>query len=160
MTKATKTATATATATTAPANVLDWYRDSLNAWHAKTMGPKPTAAQFEAAHGLGARPGTDAAMAVAMYLRDGGATQAQVVVVTNGPRLNKLRAIVAAGHATREPMPKNELGHMVYKLALPKAKAPAKAKAPRKPRTRLAKGAPVKAAPAKADTAPADNANA
>lgn len=140
MTKAT-TKTATATATSAPSNVLDWYREKLNTWQAKVAGPKPTAAQFEAAHGLGARPGTDAALAVAMYLRDSGATQGQVIIATGGPRLNKLRAIVAAGHATREPMEKNAEGHTIYKLALPKAKASkadSKPKASRK-RTRLTK---------------------
>lgn len=140
-----KTATRTAT-TTKAGNVLDWYRDTLKAWPVKVAGSKPTAAAFETAHALGAKPGTKTAVAIAMYLRPEGATQGQVFNVNGGPYLNKMRALLATKAATRVPMNANEQGHTVYKLALP-AKAATKAKAARKPKAAKAdKAAP--AAPA------------
>lgn len=122
----TKAATRTATVA-ATANPLTAYADRLKAWPTQYAGPKPTAENFTTAHALGARPGSTVALAIAMYLRAGGATQGQVFNGTGkGPQLNKARQLVEAGHAVRVAMPASATGHLVYKLALP-AKAASKA---------------------------------
>lgn len=133
MTKTTTSAsTRTATAAT-EGNALGHYKAILAGWPTKFAGPKPTSANFAFAHSLGARPGTKTAVALAMYARDNGASQAQVINVNGGPYLNKMRAVIEAGHASRMPVPANAQGHTVYRLALPvKAKAKAKATKPRK----------------------------
>lgn len=125
----TRTTTRAAEAT-ATGNPLAHYTAQLKAWPVKYAGNKPTADNFKVAHMLGARPGTKTAVAIAMMLRDSGATQPQVINLNGGAYLNKARELVAAGHAQRVPMPATAEGHTVYKLALPVAKA--KAKAPRK----------------------------
>lgn len=138
----TETRTATLTAT---GNAAAPYAAQLKAWPVKFAGPKPTAENFAFAHSLGARPGTKTAVALAMYARTDGASQAQVININGGPYLNKMRAAIEAGHAARMPVPTNAQGHTVYKLALPakgkgkatgkgKGKARATAK-PRKPAT-------------------------
>lgn len=147
----TKTNTTTRTAANVnAANPLGFYADTLKGWNSKYAGAKPTADQFKTAHQLGARPGTKTAVAIAMYLRDNGATQGQVFVVNGGPYLNKMRALIEAGHAVRVPMSADASGHTVYKLALPTKKA-SKAKTPRKPRVREAEKATPAAEPAKAE---------
>lgn len=149
----TKANTKAATRTKATAdtgNPLTYYADKLKAWPTKYAGAKPTAEQFKAAHALGAKPGTKTAMAVAMYLRPGGATQGQVFNINGGPYLNKMRAIIEAGAAKREPMPQTAEGHTVYKLALAKPKA----KATRKPKAAKPKAdKPATAEPATAEPA-------
>lgn len=146
MTSKTNTTSRTATVA-ADANPLGHYSAALKAWPVKYAGPKPTADNFKAAHTLGARPGTKTAMAVAMYLRSDGATQAQIINVNGGAYLNKMRAAIEAGQATRVPMSATPQGHTVYKLALGKAK-PAK---PAKPAKAASKAKPAK--PAKVETA-------
>lgn len=141
----TKTATRTATVA-ATGNAADHYAAVLKNWPVKFAGPKPTTADFANAHALGVRPGTKTAVALAMYMRTDGASQAQVINVNGGPYLNAMRAAIEAGHATRQPVPANASGHTVYKLTLPTKKA-SKAKAKAKP----AKRKPAK--PAKPETA-------
>ncbi len=132
------------------ANPLGFYTTVLKGWQTKHAGAKPTAEHFKLAHAMGARPGTKTAVAIAMYLRDNGATQGQVFVVNGGPYLNKMRALIEAGHAVRVPMSADASGHTVYKLALPTKKA-AKTKTTRKPRVREAEKAATPAAPATAE---------
>lgn len=135
MAKNTNTTTARRTLTNTSADGgMGAYKDLLASWPTKYAGPKPTAANFAAAHSLGPKPGTKTAVALAMYFRDGGADQGQVVVINKGPYLNAARAAVAAGQAIAVAMPAND-GHKVYKLALPTkkvSKPKAKASKPRK----------------------------
>lgn len=140
----TKTTTRTATVA-AEGNPLAHYASYLKAWPVKFAGPKPTADQFNQAHGFGARAGTKVALAIAMYLRNDGATQGQVFNIVGAPQLNKMRALIEAGQAVRLPMPVNTQGHTVYKLAL----APKKATKAKPAKT--AKAKPAK--PAKAESA-------
>lgn len=135
----TKTATRTATVA-ATGNAIAHYAAVLKNWPVKFAGPKPSNADFTNAHALGVRPGTKTAVALAMYMRPDGASQAQVINVNGGPYLNAMRAAIEAGHATRQPVAANASGHTVYKLALPikgkaanKGKAKGKAAKPRKP---------------------------
>lgn len=117
------------TKATKPANVTAAYAPFFKAWHAPACGPKPTAEQLIAAEQYG-RPGMKATLALAMYLRDGGATNAQVVAAVGNPQNNKRRQLIQAGKlvARRDGPATNEAGHTVYRVAL----ATAKAKAPRK----------------------------
>ena len=142
MTTATKTRTATATAA---ADNSGAYKAVLASWPSKFAGPKPTAADFAFAHALGARVGTKTAIALAMYARPNGASQAQVINVNGGPYLNKMRAAIEAGQAAREPVPANAQGHTVYKLTLP---AKAKASKPRKAKAKAKAAKPEAAATA------------
>ena len=96
-----------------------FYADYLKNWQAKACGAKPTAAEFEAAHAIGCKPGTKVAVANAMYFRQSGATQGQVICAVGGPQLNKMRAAVAAGLAARVATPQAGK-HTVYKLTLSK----------------------------------------
>ena len=57
--------------------ITGWYDTVLKGWQVKALGPKPTVEAFKAAHAMGCRPGKQA-LAMAMYLRDGGATDGQV----------------------------------------------------------------------------------
>lgn len=139
----TKTATATVTAG------LEAYATTLANWPVDVAGPVPSAANFKAAHALGARVGTKVALALAMYMRPKGATQGQVFNVVGSPQLNKMRAAIAAGHAKRVDLPRDGRGHVVYKLALPE-KAASKAASARK-------GKGKGKAPAKPATAPDAN---
>lgn len=153
-TKKTNTNTTTRTVEhAATGNPLAAYSAVLKTWPAKYAGPKPTAEIFKAVHGLGAKPGSKTAMALAMYLRNAGATQAQVVVINNGPYLNKMRQLVDAGAVKREALPKNDEGHTVYKLTLT-AKATAKRKPASKRKATAKPASKATAKPAK----PADNA--
>ncbi|KKN90119.1 hypothetical protein LCGC14_0232350 [marine sediment metagenome] len=64
----------------------------------KNAGPAPTLAQLNQAVNLGYRAGAANCLAVAMYLRQGGANQkVQVSAACNGPQLNVWRAIRATG---------------------------------------------------------------
>lgn len=135
----TKANTKTATATKAN-NVLAYYEPMLKGWQAAKAGPKPTAVELTASHALGNRPGTIVAMAIAMYLRKGGATSNEVQAGTGAAtaQLNKLNNLIERKHATAVPLPPREGSkHKVYAIALPKAAAKAKAKA--KPRTKANK---------------------
>lgn len=108
------------------------YTPLLKNWP-KSAGNKPTVEALTRIHELGARPGSKASIALAMYLRDTGATQAQVISVTGSPQLNKLRTLVQGGLAKRVNVPNDERGHTVYKVTLTGKKGhPAKEAAPKK----------------------------
>ena len=98
-------------------SALEYYKNTFKAWN-KEAGPKPTTKEVEQAHQL-ARPGSKDALALAMYLRPGGATSQQVSAATKGPRLNKLRHLVNAGTVKKLAAPTSGEGHTVYKIALP-----------------------------------------
>lgn len=106
--------------------ITNWYSDYLKGWKPGELGEKPTAAQFEIAHKLGARPGTKVSMALAMYLRKSGATTSQVTKCTKGgPQLNKLRNLIALGAVKEVAVPRNSDGHKVYAVTLGSGKVPA-----------------------------------
>ena len=115
----------------------------LKAWRAALMGAKPSQALIEQAGSLVKRTGTAKHLALAMYMRDGGATQGEVLLATGDTQINAYGEAVrtkALNAVTSNPA---RAGHKVYALALP---AP---KAPRKPRA--AKAKPVE--PASTDSA-------
>jgi hypothetical protein len=121
-------------------DATQWYTAQFKAWP-KQAGPKPTAELLETVHRLGARPGKQA-MANAMYLRECGATTAQVCMVVGAPQLNKMRALRDSAKVIKQiPASKNEAGHTVYRIELT-AKGLNKVKA--------AAEAPVDAKPVKA----------
>lgn len=105
------------------------YKNFLTKWP-KEAGSKPTDGELKKAEELGGRQGAKATLALAMYLRDGGATNREVMLAVGGPQLNKMRALVTAGKATRVNMAPKD-GHTVYKITL-KAEKPKKASAPKK----------------------------
>lgn len=108
-------------------NAADWYKAQLAKWPGKQVGGKPTAAQLDTIHKLGARPGKQA-LANAMMLRPTGATGAQIVIACGAPQLNKMRDFVAKGLAKRVATNPDGNGHTVYRLALtPKGEAKVKA---------------------------------
>ena len=103
-----------------------WYTEQLKAWP-KQAGPKVNADLLETVHRLGARPGKQA-MANAMYLRDGGATTAQVCMVVGAPQLNKMRNLRDGAKVIKQvPMQATAEGHTVYRIELT-AKGTAKVK--------------------------------
>ena len=102
-------------------SALDYYKNTYKAWN-KEAGPKPTIKEVEQAHQL-ARPGSKDALALAMYLRPGGATSQQVSAATKGPRLNKMRNLVDAGTVRKLAISASGEGHTVYKIALAAKKA-------------------------------------
>lgn len=142
------------------------YRPALAHWP-KACGDKPSEADFSVLHTLGLRAGAKHALAMAMYMRPDGATDAQVrqaahkltpEVAHQGSLFNYMRQYVEAGLFSRNmAVPKG-----VYQITLsakgqafvdrkaqkaavadatPKAKAkPRKAKAPATP---AAEPAPV-----------------
>lgn len=97
--------------------ITGWYENVFKAWQAKTVGTKPTAAQLDTVHKLGARPGKQA-LASAMALRDCGVTGAQIVMACGAPQLNKMRGFITDGLLKREAVPPTSIGHTVYKLTL------------------------------------------
>lgn len=97
--------------------ITGWYENVFKAWQVKTVGPKPTAAQLDTVHRLGARPGKQA-LASAMALRDCGVTGAQIVMACGAPQLNKMRGFITDGLLKREAVPPTAVGHTVYKLTL------------------------------------------
>lgn len=128
-------------------DVTGWYANYLNNWSISQLGSKPTADTFTKVHALGLRPGKQA-LAVAMYLRPGGATSSQVVIAVGAPQLNRMRGLIADKLLVRVPTPSSAAGHTVYAVTLTAkgeqaikahtvsepAKAPAKAKGARKPK--------------------------
>src|ERR1700744_397429 len=98
--------------------VNDWYGVTLKAWQVKLYGPKPTLEMLAKVQKLGLRAGKQA-MVNAMYLRDGGATSPQVVMVCGAPQLNKMRDLVADALVKRDmSVGKTAEGHQIYKLTL------------------------------------------
>lgn len=105
-------------------NEANWYTTTFKAWpgKAKLLGPKPTADMLASVHNLGARPGKQA-LAIAMGLRDGGVTGAQIVMACGAPQLNKMRGFITDALLKREATPPSSEGHTVYKLVVtPKGK--------------------------------------
>ena len=94
-----------------------WYGHVFKAWQAKALGPKPTAAQLDNIHKLGARAGKQA-LACAMALRDCGVTGSQIVQACGAPQLNKMRGFITDNLLKREAVPPNNVGHTVYKLTV------------------------------------------
>lgn len=98
-------------------NVMEVYKPLLASWP-KEAGPKPTQKDLKLIHDTGiARPGSKTAMAVAMSLREKGATQDQIKKVLGAPYRNKLTTLVATGVARREHV-SGEGRLMVYKLRI------------------------------------------
>ena len=104
-------------------SVLNYYTTALKGWQVKALGPKPTEAEFTAAHALGCRPGKQA-LAMAMYLRAGGATDGQVKMAciiqwgSSGSHHNKRRDLQGAGFVKNIPATNDAQGHKVYAIAL------------------------------------------
>ncbi len=92
-----------------------WYGQALKGWRASVTGDKPTDTQLHAAHALGCRPGKQA-FALAMTLRDAGATGSQIVVACGAPQNNKRRDLIAKGLLKRLPMATGDNGHSVYRV--------------------------------------------
>lgn len=134
------------------------YQNYLKGFSAKTTGPRPTAAEFAAAERFG-RPGNKVTLALAMYLRAGGATQAQVINAVGGQQLNKMRGLISRKLVKREAVPADGAGHTVYKISLTakadKVAAPQADKPARKPRKAKAKVTPQAETPAAATEADA-----
>lgn len=152
-----------------------WYDTVLKAWP-KQAGAKPSVENFATAHKLGCRPGKQA-LAMAMYLRDGGATDGQVKLAaivqwgSSGSHHNKRRDLVGAGLVKAKPVVSDAQGHKVYAIALtdkgtkklaaePKAATEKPAKVTKAKTAKAAKAEPVAVteplpgAPAEAQTQP------
>ena len=99
------------------------YKPVLSNWPVKVLGPRVTVEQLAAAHALGCRPGMQA-LAIAMCMREGGASNAQQVTAcslnwgSSGTHHNKRKALVTTKLLANVSMPDNETGHTVYKVAL------------------------------------------
>lgn len=72
---------------------LQLYSHFLEQWVAD-YGPKPTIALLLAAQGVGVRPGSKRAFALAMCLRPDGATQAQIKKVLGQYHRNILHTLI------------------------------------------------------------------
>ena len=107
-----------------------WTNDTLaSTWASwpKAAGTKPTVDELTRAGGMIKRQGTGKHLALAMYLRTGGATQPEVVVATGDTQVNAYReALLTTGITSRGVDGRS--GHKAYALALPTARK-AKAKA-------------------------------
>ncbi len=96
---------------------MEVYKPLFAKWP-KEAGPKPTQKDLKLIHEQGiARPGSKTAVAVAMSLREKGATQDQIKKVLGSPYRNKLTTLVVTGVAKREHVEAGG-GHMVYKLRI------------------------------------------
>jgi cell division septation protein DedD len=90
-------------------NARSWYKAVFEGWQVKLAGQQPTNDQLSHAHYFG-RPGKQC-MAIAMMLRDGGATASQIKQASamfDGnptPHFNKIRELVAGGYFERLPTP-------------------------------------------------------
>jgi hypothetical protein len=84
---------------------ISYYTNVMQSW-SKPLGSKPSEAQLSLAHVFG-RPGKQS-LAVAMALRDGGVTGAQIKLASSlvdgkaTPQLNHMRDLIAAKLFTRE----------------------------------------------------------
>ena len=125
---------------------ISYYTNVMQSW-SKPLGSKPSEAQLSLAHVFG-RPGKQS-LAVAMALRDGGVTGAQIKLASSlvdgkaTPQLNHMRDLIAAKLFTREAgegycltlAPKGQQFvdlHGAKAAAKVEAKAPVKAKGKRK----------------------------
>ena len=110
------------------------YSVVLKNWVPKLYGPKPTIEQLAKAHALGCRPGKQA-LAIAMNLRESGASTAQIVAAcaanwgSSGTHNNKRDQLVTAMRLCKTvSMADDTFGHKVYAIALtPKGEAKVKA---------------------------------
>ncbi len=108
------------------------YDTFLKTWP-KDAGPKPSQQELEAAESLG-KNGAKVTLALAMYLRDGGATNPEVMMAVGNPQLNKMRELASSGKVKKVPSaPRGN--KTVYKIVLKAAEAskkPTKAKGTKK----------------------------
>jgi len=123
-------------------NEATGYKVAFKNWPTKLAGPKPSQALLDQVHALGCRAGKQA-LAMAMYAREGGASDGQVKAAciagwgSSGSHHNKRRDLVGAGLVKEINKGVSDAqGHKVYAIQLT-AKGTAK----------LAK--PVEAKPAK-----------
>lgn len=102
------------------------YKITLANWSTKTLGPKPTLAQFEATLPFVKVPGKQA-LAMAMAQREGGVTAGQMKAAAvaqwgnAGPSLNKMGRhgeVVKAGYFKFIDGVKSAHNHVAYKLEL------------------------------------------
>lgn len=131
----TKTSTKSAPKTTTAMSAL---ASALKRWNVKAMGTKPTQALIEQSGSFLKRTGTGKHLALAMFMRDGGATQTEIIHATGDTQINcYYEAVRSETLASVDSNPARG-GHKVYALALPvkKAKAPRKARAAKKPATK------------------------
>lgn len=155
-------------------NHADAFKGFFKGWADGKLGPKPTDEMLNNAVNLNCRPGKQA-FAIAMMLRDVGATGSQIVMACGAPQLNKMRDLAADSYVKRVPTASDDRGHTVYRLEVtPKGKQriernvsaqakadaageadTAKPKVAKKPKAKKAKGE-TKAKPAvkAADAAP------
>lgn len=131
-------------------DVTGYYTHKLKAWP-KAAGAKPTAANFEAAHASGLRPGSEVAFANALMHRADGMTRLELDATGTNPQFVAAARLERAGRVKRIPHAPRD-GQMVYRIAL--AAKPAKADGG-KAVAKAAKGKPAKAAKPTADKAPA-----
>ena len=98
-------------------NVILQQYPVLKNWPTEA-GRKPALTQLKQAATV-ARSGTKDALAIAMMLRDDGATQKQIIAALGQPHRNKPTALVLNGKAKRLPHPPKD-GVTVYRLDLKK----------------------------------------
>src|ERR1700680_3409192 len=97
--------------------VIEQYSSILAGWVPKA-GRKPTAREIKAAQDTGiCRVGAKNTIAIAMTLREGGATQDQIKAVLGHTHHNKIKALVAA-KAAKLVKAANDNNLTVYKLKL------------------------------------------
>jgi hypothetical protein len=97
------------------------YAPTFKAWPVKLAGPKPANELLEIAHAFG-KPGKQS-LALAMCMRDEGATGGQIYSVCSAPQNNHRRGLIEAAYMKRVAMPKTVEGHTVYKIEVtPKGK--------------------------------------
>ncbi|HET9285722.1 MAG TPA: hypothetical protein VFR24_27540 [Candidatus Angelobacter sp.] len=132
-------------------DVTGWYSTVLKGWQVKLLGPKVTAELLSTAHALGCRPGKQA-LAMAMYLREGGASDGQVKAAciiqwgSSGSHHNKRRDLVdVAKLARNKPIINDAQGHKVYAITLTD-KGVSRVKAAGEAATAAAAAKPAKAA--------------
>lgn len=95
----------------------DVHKSILATWP-KEAGPKPTQKDIKLIQEAGlAKVGSKTTLAIAMSIREHGATQDQITKVLGHPYRNALTRLVTTGQATREHVPSNGR-NMVYKLTL------------------------------------------
>lgn len=143
------------------------YRAALANWSTSKLGEKPTEAAFSVLHALGLRPGSKHSLAMALYMRTAGATDAQVRqaahkmtpdVAHQGSLFNYMRDYVKVYKLFDRDM---TVAKGVYKITLnargqadvdrkakaqadaAPVKAPVKKAAAKKPRAAKAAAAPV-----------------
>ncbi len=127
MTTSTKTITATGTMAAA-----------FKRWPGKLAGAKPTQVNVDATASLLKRTGTGKHLALAMYVRDGGATQPECVAACGDTNVNAYYDAVRSKALVAVTLPARN-GHKVYALALPvKRASKAKGKAKRAAKAKVA----------------------